>query len=43
VQNLRLRTTAIKVDITLQYNSPKPELATSRSRTFVFNLLTPTK
>jgi len=37
VQNLRLRTIAVKIDVTLQYNSPKPELAISRSRTFVFN------
>ena len=43
VQNLRLRTTAIKVKITLRYNSPKSVLAISRSRTFVFNILTPSK
>ena len=43
VQDLRSRTSAVKVDITLQYNSDKPELAISRSNTFVFNLITPTK
>ncbi len=43
VQDLRLRTSAVKVDITLQYNSEKPELAISRTNTFVFNLITPTK
>jgi len=43
VQDLRMNTSAIKVDITLQYNSEKPELAISRSNTFVFNILTPSK
>jgi len=43
VQDLRLRTLAVKVDITLQYNSDKPELAISRSNTFVFNMITPAK
>jgi len=43
VQNLRLRTVAIKIDVTLQYNSPKPELAVSQTRTFVFNIITPAK
>jgi len=43
VQDLRMNTSAIKVDITLQYNSTKPELAISRSNTFVFNILTPSK
>jgi hypothetical protein len=43
VQDMRLRTSAIKVDITLQYNSEKAELAVSRSYTFVFNILTPSK
>ncbi|MDD3427592.1 MAG: prepilin-type N-terminal cleavage/methylation domain-containing protein [Caldisericia bacterium] len=43
VQDLRLRTSAVKVDITLQYNSDKPELAISRTNTFVFNIITPTK
>jgi hypothetical protein len=43
VQDLRLRTSAVKVDITLQYNSEKPELAVSRTNTFVFNLITPIK
>jgi len=43
VQDLRLRTSAVKVDITLQYNSPKAELAISRTNSFVFNLITPTK
>ena len=43
VQDLRLRTISVKVDITLQYNSDKPELAISRSNTFVFNMVTPSK
>jgi len=43
VQDLRLRTSAVKVDMTLQYNSEKPELAISRTNTFVFNLITPIK
>ena len=43
VQDLRLRTSAIKIDIMLQYTSDKPELAISRSSTFVFNIITPTK
>jgi len=43
VQDMRLRTSAIKVDITLQYNSEKAELAVSRTNAFVFNILTPSK
>ena len=43
VQDIRTKTSAVKVDITLQYNSEKPELAISRSNTFVFNIMTPTK
>lgn len=43
VQDLRMKTSAVKVEITLEYNSPKPELAISRTNTFVFNLITPTK
>lgn len=43
VQDLRLRTISVKVDITVQYNSEKPELAISRSNTFVFNIITPAK
>lgn len=43
VQDLRMQTSAIKVEITLEYNSPKPELAISRSNTFVFNMITPAK
>jgi len=43
VQDLRMNTSAIKVDITLQYNSTRPEQAISRSNSFVFNILTPTK
>ena len=41
VRDLRMNTSAIKVDITLQYNSPKPELVISRSNSFVFNMLSP--
>jgi len=43
VQDLRMNTSAIKVDITLQYNSTKPELAISRTNSFVFNIITPNK
>jgi len=43
VQDLRMNTSAIKVDITLQYNSTKPELAITRTNSFVFNILTPSK
>jgi competence protein ComGC len=43
VQDLRMQTSSIKVEITLEYNSPKPELAISRSNTFVFNLVTSIK
>jgi len=43
VQDLRLRTISVKVDITVQYNSEKPELAISRTNTFVFNIITPEK
>lgn len=43
VQDLRIQTSSIKVEITLEYNSPKPELAISRTNTFVFNIITPTK
>lgn len=43
VQDLRLRTISVKVDITVEYNSEKPELAISRENTFVFNIITPEK
>jgi len=43
VQDLRLRTISVKVDITVQYNSEKEELAISRENTFVFNIVTPAK
>ena len=43
VQDLRMNTSAIKVDITLQYNSEKAELSTTSTNSFVFNLITPTK
>ena len=43
VLDLRSAKTGIKIDITIQYNSTKPELAISRSNTFVFNILTPSK
>jgi len=43
VQDMRLRTSAIKVDLTFQYNSEKAELAVSRTNSFVFNMVTPTK
>ncbi len=40
VQDLRINTSAIKVDITLEYNSEKHVTSTN---SFVFNLITPTK
>ncbi|TRZ83736.1 type II secretion system protein [bacterium] len=43
VQDLRTRTSAIKADITLQYNSEKPELSATSTNSFVFNIITPTK
>jgi len=43
VQDLRINTSAIKIDITLQYNSEKAELSTTSTNSFVFNLITPTK
>jgi len=43
VQDLRMNTSAIKVDITLQYNSTRPEQQISRTNSFVFNILTPSK
>jgi type II secretory pathway pseudopilin PulG len=43
VQDLRMETSSIKMEIALEYNSPKPELAISRTNTFVFNLVTPKK
>ena len=43
VQDLRLRTISVKVDIIVQYNSEKEELAISRENTFVFNIITPAK
>lgn len=43
VLDLRSTNTGIKIDITIQYNSTKPELAISRTNTFVFNILTPSK
>jgi len=39
VQDLRMKTSSIKVEITLEYNSSKTELAVSRINTFVFNML----
>ena len=39
VQDLRLDTSAIKVDITLEYNSPKPELQIKKENSFVFNMV----
>ena len=43
VQDLRSRTTAIKIDIAIQYNSEKPELSATSTNSFVFNLITPTR
>ncbi len=43
VQDLRLNTSAVKVDITLQYNSTRPEQQITKSNSFVFNILTPAK
>ena len=43
VQDVRSRTTAIKIDIAIQYNSEKPELSATSTSSFVFNLITPTR
>ena len=43
VQDLRTKTSAIKVDVSLQYNSTKPELSATKSNTFVFNLINANK
>jgi len=43
VQDLRMNTSAVKVDLTLQYNSTKPEQQITRTNSFVFNILTPSK
>jgi len=42
VKDLRTKTSAIKIDITLNYNDNRPDYALSRSATFVFNLLNAT-
>jgi len=41
VQDLRMNSSAVKIDITLEYNSTKPEQAISKSNSFVFNLMSP--
>jgi len=43
VLDLRSAKTGIKIDLTLEYNSSHPEQAISRTYTFVFNILTPSK
>jgi len=43
VQDLRMNTNAVKIDITLEYNSQKPEQQITRTNSFVFNILTPAK
>ncbi len=43
VQDLRMSTGAVKVEITLEYNSSRPEQQISRTNSFVFNLLAPAK
>jgi len=43
VQDVRLRTLAIKIDISIQYNSEKPELSATSTNSFVFNLITPAR
>jgi len=43
VQDLRSSSTGIKIDLTLQYNSSHPEQQITRTNSFVFNILTPTK
>ena len=41
VQDLRMNSSAVKINITLEYNSTKPEQAISKSNSFIFNLLSP--
>ena len=43
VVDLRSAKSGIKIDLTLEYNSTHPEQAISRTYTFVFNILTPSK
>jgi len=43
VQDVRSRTTAIKIDISIQYNSEKAELSATSTNSFVFNLITPSR
>ncbi len=43
VQDIRSRTTAIKIDISIRYNSEKAELSATSTNSFVFNLITPAK
>lgn len=43
IQDLRMNTSAVKVDITLEYNSSHKEQQISRTASFVFNILTPSK
>ena len=43
VQDVRSRTTAIKIDLSIQYNSEKAELSATNTNSFVFNLITPTR
>ncbi|MGC8880938.1 MAG: hypothetical protein ACP5OX_01585 [Minisyncoccia bacterium] len=43
VKDLRMSTGAVKVDITLGYNSQRPEQQITRSATYVFNILAPSK
>jgi len=43
VQDLRAKTSAIKIDLTLQYNSSHPEQQITRTNSYVFNILTPSK
>jgi len=43
VLDLRSAKTGIKIDLTLEYNSNHPEQQISRTNSFVFNILTPSK
>jgi type II secretory pathway pseudopilin PulG len=43
VLDLRSFSTSIKIDLTLEYNSTHPEQQITRSHSFVFNIITPTK
>jgi len=43
VRDLRLNTSSVKIDLTAEYNTTNPNLMLSRSVSFTFNIITPSK